>query len=61
MKKFSRMKVGPPKGVKTLMGQANPGGRETGTIEKVASLRRPIRTAGVEATRRLEGYHESPE
>jgi len=50
MKKFSKMKVGHPKGVKTAMGQANPGGRETGMMEKAASS---IRTAGVEEKRRL--------
>jgi len=54
MLKFSTMKVGPPKGVKPAMGQTNMVGRQPGTIEKVASLRRPIRTVGVEAKKRLE-------
>jgi len=52
MKKFSRMKVGPPKGVKTVMGSTNPGRRETGMIEKATSLRRLSRTVGVEVKKK---------
>src|SRR5882724_2667253 len=59
MKTFIEMKVGPPKGVKTAMGQAYPGA--AGMIEKTASPKRPIRTVGVEVKKRLEQYCELPD
>jgi len=42
----------PPKGVKTVMGRANPGAAST--IEKMASLKRLIRTVGVEAKKETQ-------
>jgi len=55
--KFSTMKVGPPKGVRHVMSQADMTRRH---MEKeLTSLQRPVRMAGEEAKKRLEWYHES--
>ena len=54
MKKFSKVKVGPPKGAKTVMDQADPSGRAASMIEKMDSPKRLIRTAEVEVKKRLE-------
>jgi len=53
MDRFISMKVSHPNGVKPATSQTDMEGRQTGTIEKVASPRRPIRTVGVEAKKGL--------
>jgi len=55
MRRFSMMKVGPPKGIKPAAHQNNTG---EGPKES-ASPRRPVRTVGEEAKRRLKRYCES--
>jgi len=55
MRRFSTMKVGPPKGIKPATHRNNTG---EGPKDS-ASPRRPVRTAGEEAKRRLEQYRES--
>jgi len=58
MLKFSTMKVGPPKAAKPARDSTDMGERHLRTVGKVASPRRQIRTAGVEAKQRLERYCE---
>jgi len=59
MRRFSTMKVGPPKGIKPAAHQNKKGEKQGGTGNESASPRRPVRTVGEEAKRHLERYHES--
>ena len=53
--RFSTLKVGPPRGAKPSTNQTDMGAH---TKDKPISTRRPVRTAGEEAKRRLKRYRE---
>ena len=53
--KFSTLKVGPPRGTKPSTSQTDMGAH---TKDKPISTRRPVRTVGEEAKKRLEQYCE---
>src|SRR5882724_1633743 len=59
MARFSTLKVGPPIGAKTTMGQMGLTQKHLGSEKKVASQRRMNRMVGLEANRKLERYCES--
>jgi len=54
MRRFSMMKVGPPKGIKPAAHRNNTGEEPNGGGKDSASPRRPVRTAGEEDKRQLE-------
>jgi len=58
MRRFSMMKVGPPKGVKPAAYQNKMREKPSGAGEDSDSPRRPVRTVRKEAKRWLEQYHE---